>query len=98
VCHVTKRAVTPFLLHWGVRACRLVIERSAHDLEFWMLILHRGLYVAMSHSSHHGGKVSASHQNSCPVIMSCAVEDQFFRKASLVTCFPKEITDRPQMS
>jgi hypothetical protein len=35
----------------------------------------------MSHGSHHGGKVSGSHQNSPAIVMSRTVENQFFRKA-----------------
>jgi hypothetical protein len=65
----------------------MVIERGAHDLQFRVLIMHRSLYVAMPHRSHDGSKISSSHQDSRTVIVPCAVENEFFRKAaSLRAC------------
>jgi hypothetical protein len=68
-----------------------VIERSTHDFQFRVLIVYRGLYVAMSHGSRHSGKVSGSHQNLHTIVRSRTVENQSFRKARFVARFSEEI-------
>jgi hypothetical protein len=40
--------------------------------------------------SHHGGKVSGSHQNSRTIVISRTVENRFFRKARFVGHFSEE--------
>lgn len=71
----------------------MVIERRAHNLQFLVLIMQRGPYVAISDRFHHGGKVSGSYQNSSPVVISSTVENKFFRKTSIVTSLPNEIAN-----
>jgi hypothetical protein len=71
----------------------MVVERGAHDLQLRVLIVHRSLYVTMPHRSHHGGKVSGSHQNSRTVVVSRTVKDQLFRKARFVARFSEEIAN-----
>lgn len=56
---------------------RTVIERSAHDLQFRVLIVHCGLNIAMSHRFHYGGKVSGSHQISRAVVMPRTIKNKF---------------------
>lgn len=62
----------------------MVIERSAHDFQFRVLIVHSGLYVAVPHRSHYGRKVAGSHENSRAIVVSRTVENQFFRKVRFV--------------
>lgn len=71
----------------------MVIERSAHDFQFRVLIVHRGLHVAVPHRPHYGGKVAGSHQDSRTVVMSRAVKDQLFRQARVVASFSEEIAN-----
>ena len=88
-----KRCRNPFSLRRCFSAWRMVIERGAHDFQFRVLIVHRSLYVAMPHRSHHRSKASSSHQDSRTVIVPCAVENEFFRKARLIARFSKEIAN-----
>lgn len=76
-------------LRSGFRTWRTVIERGAHDLQFRMLIVQRGLYIAVPHRPHYGRKVAGSHQNSRAVVMSRTVKNQFFRKARFAARFSK---------
>jgi hypothetical protein len=66
---------------------------TAHDFQFRVLIVHRGLYVAVPHRSHYGSKVAGSHQNSRTVVMSRTVKDQLFWKARFVARFSEEIAN-----
>jgi hypothetical protein len=50
--------------HFSSFACRSIIQRGADDMEFGMLIMHRSLYVSMSHRLHDGGQVPRPHENS----------------------------------
>jgi hypothetical protein len=43
------------------RLLNLARERNAHDFQFGVLMVHRGLYVAAPHRSHYGRKVADSH-------------------------------------
>jgi hypothetical protein len=70
---------------------RTVIERGTHDFQFWVLIVHRGLYVAVPHRSHYGRKVAGSHQNSGTVVVSRTVKNQLFRNARFIARFSEEI-------
>jgi hypothetical protein len=88
-----KRCRNPFSLRRCFSVWRTVIERGAHDFQFRVLIVHRGLYVAMTHRSHYRGKVPGSHQNPRTVVMSRTVENEFFRKACSSASFSKEIAD-----
>jgi hypothetical protein len=70
-----------------------VIERSAYDFQFRVLIAHRGLYVAVAPGSHHGRSIARSHQNSRTVVMSRTVKNQLFRKGRFFARFSKEIAN-----
>ncbi len=88
-----KRCRNPYLLRRYFRCWRTVIERSAHDFQFRVLIVHRGLYVAVPHRPHYSRKVAGSHQNSRTIVVSRTVENQFFRKARFVARFSEEIAN-----
>ena len=88
-----KRCCNPYLLCRLFRRWRTLIERAAHDLQFRVLIVHRGLYVAVPHRFHYGSKVAGSHQNSRTIVVSRTVENQFFRKARFVARFSEEIAN-----
>jgi hypothetical protein len=81
------------LLRRYFRRWRTVIERSAHDFQFRVLIVHRGFYVTVPHRSHYGRKVAGAHQNSRPEVMSRTVKNQLFRKAHFVARFSEEIAN-----
>lgn len=76
-----------------IRDWRKAIERSTHNFQFRVLILHRGLYIAVPHRSHYGREVAGSHQNSRAIVVSRTVENQFFRKARFVARFSGEVAD-----
>jgi hypothetical protein len=38
-----------------ISGCRAVIQRSADNVEFRMLVVHRSFYVSMAHCPHDGG-------------------------------------------
>jgi len=88
-----KRCRYPLPLRRRFTAWRTVIERSAHDFQFGVLIVHRGLCVAVPHRSHYGREVAGSHQNSRAIVVSRAVENQFFREARFVARFSEEIAN-----
>ena len=88
-----KRCRNPILLPRYIRDRWTVIERSTHDFQFRVLIVHRGLYVAVPHRSHYGRKVAGSHENSRAIVVSRTVENQFFREARFVARFSEEIAN-----
>src|SRR5579864_5536798 len=88
-----KRCRNPYLLRRYIRDRWTVIERSAHDFQFRVLIVHRGLYVAVPHRSHYSRKVAGSHQDSRTIVVSSTVENQFFRKARFVARYSEEIAN-----
>jgi hypothetical protein len=92
-----KRCRNPCSLRSRINRWRTVIERGAHDFQFRVLIVHRGLYVAVPHRSHYCCKLAGSHQNSRTVVMSRTVENQLFRKACFIARFSEQIANRPQM-
>jgi hypothetical protein len=87
---VSQKVSQPYLLRRCFRGWRAEIERRSHNFQFQVLIVHRGLYVAVPHRSHYGRKVAGSHQNSRTVVMSRTVENQLFRKARFVARFSAE--------
>jgi hypothetical protein len=88
-----KRCRDRDLLPRCLRGWPTVIEPRAHDFQFRVLLVHRGLYVAVPHRSHYGRKVASAHQNSRTVVVSRTVENQFFRQARIVARFSKEIAN-----
>jgi hypothetical protein len=72
---VSENVPLAFPLHTQFSSFRhqIVIERSAHDLQFWVLITHRSFHVPMSHGLHHGSEIPSSHENPSAVVMSSAV-------------------------
>ena len=74
-----------------------VVERSTNDLQLRVLVVHRSLYVSVSHGFHDGGEVPRSHENPGSIIVTRTIQNEILWEPGFNARVAKQVADRPQV-